>query len=217
MDMGRRIWDFFPPLPTPALGLIEKILFMKKSKILMVIGALMLLALFFFPLWNITLIAPQYPKSIGMDIWITKITDHNPGDIQNINIMNHYVGMKPIPEHLDEFDIFPVVVGVMAFLGIAFGFYGRKNFYLIWFVTMVILAAIGLYDFYLWQYDYGHNLDPTAAIKIPGQGYQPPLIGAKVILNFKAYSLPMTGAYFLFVGMLMTLTAYFVAKKEESK
>ena len=190
---------------------------MKKSKILMITGSLMLLALFFLPIWNITLIAPQYPKSIGMDIWINKITDHNPGDIQNINIMNHYVGMKPIPESLPEFEIFPIVVGTMALLGVAFGFYGKKNLYLLWFVTMVIFAAIGLYDFYLWEYDYGHNLDPTAAIKIPGQGYQPPLIGSKVILNFKAFSLPMAGAYFLFVGMVMTLVAYFVAKKEESK
>ena len=105
----------------------------------------------------------------------------------------------------------------MALLGVAFGFYGKKNLYLLWFVTMVIFAAIGLYDFYLWEYDYGHNLDPTAAIKIPGQGYQPPLIGSKVILNFKAFSLPTAGAYFLFVGMVMTLVAYFVAKKEESK
>ncbi len=183
----------------------------------MITGAFFLLALFVFPMWNITLEAPQYPDSIGMDIWINKITDHNPNDIKNINLMNHYVGMKPIPEHMREFEIFPWVIGVMSFIGITIGFIGKKNLYLAWFIVMIILGAAGMYDFYLWEYDYGHNLDPTAAIKIPGQGYQPPLIGRKEILNFTAISRPMSGAYFLFVGMLMSLSAYFISKGEELK
>ena len=82
---------------------------------------------------------------------------------------------------------------------------------------MVILGTIGMYDFYLWEYEYGHNLDPKAAIKIPGQGYQPPLIGSKQILNFKANSWPHIGAYFLFVGMFMSLAAYFVSGKEKEE
>lgn len=181
----------------------------------MIVGSLLLLALFVMPMWSITLEAPQYPDSIGMNIWINKITDKNPNDIKNINLMNHYVGMKYIPEHMPEFDVFPWVIGIMSGLGVIFGLIGRRKLFLGWFILMMILGAIGMYDFYLWEYDYGHNLDPTAAIKIPGQGYQPPLIGAKQILNFRAISMPMMGAYFLFTGMLMTLLAFFQAKREE--
>ncbi|MDH5605046.1 MAG: hypothetical protein OEY51_13945 [Cyclobacteriaceae bacterium] len=190
---------------------------MRKSKIIMISGALLLLALFVFPLWNITLMAPQYPDSIGMNIWINKIADKNPNDIKNINLMNHYVGMKAIPEQMKEFEIFPPVIIIMTLLGVVVGIIGNKNLYLTWFIVMIILGAIGLYDFYLWEYDYGHDLDPKAAIKIPGQGYQPPLIGYKQILNFTAISLPLTGAYFLFCGISMALVAFFVGKKEQER
>jgi len=186
---------------------------MKKSQYLMIIGSLLLLSLFVMPMWNITLKAPQYPDSIGMNIWINKIVDMNPNDIKNINLMNHYVGMKEIPEHMEEFDIFPWVIGIMAFLGVVIGLTGKKNLYLTWFIVMVLLGAAGMYDFYLWEYDYGHDLNPTAAIKIPGQGYQPPLIGVKQILNFTAISKPLMGAYLLFVGMGLTVYAFIIEQK----
>lgn len=179
----------------------------------MLLGAIFLLALFVFPMWNITLIAPQYPEPIGMDIWINKIADHNPNDLKNINIMNHYVGMKSIPEVIPEFAFFPFVVIGMVALGLIFGFTGKRWLFLTWFIMMVILGILGMYDFYIWEYNYGHDLDPTAAITIPGQAYQPPLIGKKKILNFVAVSRPMIGAYFLFAGMFLSLAAFFVSPK----
>lgn len=190
---------------------------MKKSKLIMIIGALLPLALFFFPMWAITLQAPQYPDGIGMNIWINKIEGHQPNDIQNINLMNHYVGMEAIPEHMAEFDIFPWVIGGMSALGVVFGLIGNRKLFLAWFVIMVILGVIGMYDFYSWEYQYGHNLDPRAAIKIPGQAYQPPLIGTKAILNFTAHSWPGLGAYFLMAGMILSVLAYFTHQKEEGQ
>ena len=189
---------------------------MKTSKYIMISGSLLLLALFVMPMWNITLKAPQYPDAIGMDIWINKIADMNPNDIKNINLMNHYVGMKEIPVHMKEFEIFPIVVGTMAALGVIIGFIGNKQLYLTWFLIMVVLGTIGMYDFYLWEYEYGHNLDPTAAIKIPGQGYQPPLIGSKQILNFTAISKPLMGGYLLFLGMFLSLFAFIYEHRKES-
>ena len=191
---------------------------MKKSKIIMIAGAILILALFFFPLWRITLEAPQYPEPIGMDIWINKITDMEPNDIQNMNLMNHYVGMKEIPKHMPEFDLFPYVIGIMSVLGLLAGFLGRRKLYITWVVMMAILGTMGMYDFYLWEYDYGHNLDEHAAIKfLDAEGnplaYQPPLIGNETILNFIARSWPQTGAYFLLTGMLLSVVAFFVDKK----
>ena len=117
----------------------------------MIGGALLLLTLFAFPLWNISLTAPQYPEPVGMDIWITKITDHNPNDIQNINILNHYVGMKDIPTEMEEFKIFPAVVISMVVIGVIFGLIGNRKLYLVWFITMILLGTAGMYDFYLWE------------------------------------------------------------------
>ena len=192
---------------------------MKKSKILMVIGSLLLLGLFVFPLWNITLEAPQYPIPLGMDIHITKFTDTHEFDIKNINLMNHYVGMQYIPETIPEFKIFPWVIGFMISLGVLFGFTGKHKLFLFWFVLMSVIGIAGMYDFYLWEHDYGHNLDPKAIMKFTNpdgsiMGFQPPLFGSKDILNFKAHSYPRLGAYFMFIGMLLTLVAFFIGKKE---
>lgn len=180
----------------------------------MIIGSLLLLMLFVFPLWNITLEAPQYPVPLGMDIWINKVTDHNPHDIKNINLLNHYIGMRDVPTAMKEFEIFPKVIIVMAVLGILVGFLGKRKLYLTWGIFMLLIGTAGMYDFYLWLYDYGHNLNPHAAIKIPGQGYMPPIIGSKMIINFNAVSWPMAGAYFAITGVLLSFIAYFQAKKE---
>jgi copper chaperone NosL len=192
---------------------------MQKSRIFMITGALLLLTLFVLPLWNITLEAPQYPTALGMNIHINKLADENPNDLQNINLMNHYVGMKNIPDHLKEFEFFPYIVIFMVILGVFLGFKANYKWFLAWFLLMVVLGILGMYDFYLWEYDYGHNLNEHAAIKFTNSdgtpmAYQPPLIGTKTILNFTAHSYPKIGAIFMFLGMLLSLLAYYFGKKE---
>lgn len=188
----------------------------------MIVGPLMLLGLFVFPLWNITLEAPQYPTALGMDIYINKFAGVQDFDIKNINLMNHYVGMKYIPETIPEFSIFPVVIGVMTLLGVLIGIFGNYKWFLVWFLVMSGLGAAGIYDFYLWEYDYGHNLDPKAIMSFKNpdgspMGFQPPLLGTKHILNFIAHSYPRAGAYMMFTGLIFTLLAFFFGKKEATK
>ncbi|MCP4975155.1 MAG: hypothetical protein GY931_03255 [Maribacter sp.] len=192
---------------------------MKKSRILMFVGVLLPLFLFVFPLWNITLEAPQYPTPLGMDIYINDFADANPHDIKNINLMNHYVGMKYIPDAIPEFKIFPAGIIITTILGLLIAFKANYKWYLYWFILMVSLSAAGLYDFYLWEHDYGHDLDPKAIMKFTNpdgtvMGFQPPLFGSKDILNFKAHSYPQLGALFMGVGIAMSLVAYFVGRKE---
>lgn len=188
----------------------------------MIIGSLVLIGSFAFPVWNITLEAPQYPIPLGMDIYIYKFADTHEFDIKNINLMNHYIGMQYIPEKIPEFKSFSIVVGAMIVLGIIFGFIGKPKFYLGWFFVFLFFCGIGLYDFYLWEYDYGHNLDPKAIMNFKNpdgsaMGFQPPLVGSKDILNFKAHSYPRPGAYFMVVGIMSAFVAFFVAKREIRK
>ena len=191
---------------------------MKKSNIIMIVAALLPLALFLFPLWKITLEAPQYPTPLGMYIHINDFKDANPHDIKNINIMNHYVGMKYIPEAIPEFRIFPMGIMITSLLGLLIGFKGNYKWFLAWFILMCSLSVAGLYDFYLWEHDYGHNLDPKAIMKFTNpdgsqMGFQPPLFGSKDILNFKAHSYPQLGAYFLGIGMALSFVAFKIGKK----
>jgi|SRR5690554_196186 len=202
---------------------------MKKASILMVIGSALLLGLFYYPLWNIKLFAPQYPEGLGMDIYIDDIVGETEFDLLNIDGLNHYVGMKTIPkvDEMIEFTVFPIVIGIMAGLGILIGIIGftgkiKPIWFFGWLVLMVTLGLVGMYDFNLWLVDYGTNLDPNAAIKlldsdgVPMQ-YNPPLIGHKKLLNFDVDSWPHTGAYIMFFGLFLVFLSYFVGKSEYKK
>ncbi len=185
-------------------------------KALFFISALLLLSLFLFPMWKITLIAPQYPSGVTMFIWINKINGTEPGTLQNINILNHYVGMKKIePESIPELKYFPIVITIMSVLGMALALSNRKWLWVSWMVLLAILAVLGMYDFYLWGYDYGHNLDPTAPIKIPGMAYQPPLVGNKLLLNFLAKSWPATGGWLIVLTFILGSFSIWLKVKQE--
>ena len=188
----------------------------------MFIAVILPLGLFLFPLWKITLEAPQYPIPLGMYIYINDFADANPHDIKNINLMNHYVGMKYIPEAIPEFKIFPAGILITTLLGLFIAFKGNYKWFLFWFILMIVLSSAGLYDFYLWEHDYGHDLDPKAIMKFTNpdgsvMGFQPPLFGTKHILNFTAHSFPRLGAYFLAVGIGLSFISYLAGKKEAKK
>jgi len=177
----------------------------KQHRIAMAVAALLLVALYFLPIWSIALEAPQYPEGIGLDIYINTIEGKQPQDLQNINGLNHYIGMKEIqPDSIAELKYMPPIIAFLIVTGLVVAFWGNKKWVLAWLIFFILLAIVGLVDFYLWEYDYGHNLDPNAAIKVPGMTYQPPLIGSKALLNFNAISLPHTGFFFALSSMVLS-------------
>jgi copper chaperone NosL len=162
-----------------------------------VAGAALLLGLVFaFPLGRIALKAPQYPEGLGLLISVNRITGASPNDINSINNLNHYIGMKKIqPDDIPELRYMPwLVVGLMV-AGLAVAAAGRRGLLAAWVALFTIGALAGLADFYKWGYDYGHNLASDAIIKVPGMTYQPPVIGTKQLLNFSATSWPAIGGW----------------------
>ncbi len=151
-----------------------------------------LIAVFFLPAWRIDLFAPQYPEGLTMNIWINGLS----GDVDVINGLNHYIGMKHITvDMFPEFKFLPYVVGFFMLMGMAVAVTGSRRFLLFYLGLTVLGGALAMYDFYKWGYDYGHHLDPTAPIQVPGLSYQPPLFGHKRLLNFDAYSFPDVGGW----------------------
>lgn len=163
----------------------------RASRWLIGLSAAMLASAFVLPVWRISLLAPQYPEGLGMLIRVNTITGMKPADLNNINGLNHYIGMKTIhPEAIPELRLMPGVVIGLAALGVLAAVWGRRIGLYLWVALFAVGSLVGLVDFWRWGYDYGHNLDPEAAIKIPGMSYQPPLIGPKQLLNFQATSWP---------------------------
>lgn len=177
------------------------------SRLIIFICSTLMIGAFFFPFWKIILEAPQYPEGLEMKIWLNKIT----GDVEKINGLNHYIGMKLI--HKDEFPEFKIMPWVLALL-IAFGMLvaglRKRKLLWAWISSLIVAASIAFYDFYQWLYDYGHNLDPHAAIKVPGMSYQPPMLGYKQLLNFLAGSFPDIGGYLvIFAALVIVGTAVY--------
>lgn len=173
------------------------------SKLLLLAAALLLIVSLFVPLWSIYLDAPQYPEGLKLEIWPNKIA----GDVDIINGLNHYIGMKTLKtSDFLEFTVLPYIIGFFGLLFIGASALARKKILYIVFAAFVLFGIIAMVDFWKWEHDYGHNLDPNAAIKVPGMAYQPPLIGFKQLLNFGAYSIPALGGWlFISSGLLLLI------------
>lgn len=176
------------------------------SRILVAFASGALVAVFFLPVWRIDLFAPQYPEGLSMYIWINNIT----GQVDIINGLNHYIGMKHITVGMfPEFKFLQYVVGFFMLLGMIVAVTGKRNFLFYYLVLTVIGGASAMFDFYKWGYNYGHNLDPTAPIQVPGLSYQPPLIGHKRLLNFDAYSFPDVGGWIVIGAGMLAFAVWF--------
>lgn len=182
--------------------------------ILMIIAGMLLLSLFLLPIWRITLLAPQYPKGVHMFIYINKIGGAEPGTLQNINILNHYIGMKPIePDSIPELHYFPIAIIIFCITAVLTGIINKKIFYQLWVVIFIISLILAMYDFYLWEYDYGHNLASNAPMKFEDESFQPPLLGEKILLNFTAKSYPHIGGYIIMLSALLAIIATYLKSK----
>ena len=184
------------------------------SRLLVAFASGALATVYFLPAWRIDLFAPQYPEGLVMKIWVDDIT----GDVDVINGLNHYIGMKHITvDMFPEFKFLPFVVGFFVLLGLIVAFTGQRKFLFAYLVLTAIGGASALYDFYRWGYDYGHNLDPKAPIQVPGLSYQPPLIGHKRLLNFDAYSFPDVGGWIVICASALAFGVWFVEWYREYK
>lgn len=186
----------------------------KYSRIISLVTALSLIGVIFLPLWSIELTAPQYPEGLTLKIYSDKLG----GDVEVVNGLNHYIGMRTLHEKdFPEFLVLPYIIGTLVCFGLLSFAFNRRWFFLAWVAFYMIFAVTAMLDFYRWEYNYGHNLDPTAPIQVPGMAYQPPLIGFKQLLNFGVYSIPDTGGI-IFIGVaLLLLAAAFLEWKDFRK
>jgi copper chaperone NosL len=186
----------------------------KLNRLLLLVCAAMLVLALKIPMWRIDLTAPQYPEGLRLFIY----PNHLGGDVQIVSGLNHYIGMKAL--HTDdfiEFSVLPYIFIGFALLFVCAFFVNRKWVLQILFVLFFLFGVIAMIDFWKWEYNYGHNLNPDAPIIVPGMAYQPPLIGFKQLLNFGAYSIPALGGWlFAAVGLgllFMNVIEYFRQKK----
>ncbi|HWK56778.1 MAG TPA: hypothetical protein VNQ80_05560 [Parapedobacter sp.] len=173
---------------------------------ILAISGVALLAVIALPIWRIELDAAQYPEGLELLIYSYKLD----GQVDIINGLNHYIGMKVLhAEDFIEFTVLPYLIGIYGLAFIVVGLLGRRRLLYILFGAFLLFGVVAMVDFWRWLYEYGHDLDPTAPIQVPGMAYQPPLIGFKQLLNFGAFSIPDVGGWiFISCGVLLAYCVF---------
>ncbi len=167
---------------------------------------------YMMPIWSISLQAPQYPDGLIMYLNMT----HYQGDVPEINILNHYIGMaymetggfyarKFIPF---LFLLFIGMIGVYAISEKG----GKWNYVLAFLPSLMPVYFIIMYRYY--QYVFGYNLDEGAPLKL--EPFVSNLFGITHIGQFTTYSQPVVGFWFL-VLVFIVLNASIFLRMQASK
>lgn len=166
------------------------------------------------PLWHINMEAPQYPNGLSIDIYSYTIKGgHEGNDLGEINILNHYIGMKKIDRAaLTDLDWIPFGLGVLALLALRVALVGNVRSLLDLCAVLLYFSAFSMARFYLKMYAYGHDLNPDAPVRVPG--FTPALLGSKQVGNFTTHAGPSIGTYLigLFVSGAILLTIIHLVK-----
>jgi hypothetical protein len=181
-----------------------------RPRLLLVLAAVLMVAVYIFPLWNLTMFAPQYPDGLRLDIYSYTLEGGNRGqDIKEINVLNHYIGMRDLAqEDFTEFKWLPFVAGALGLLFLRAAVHGRMAYLIDVLVLYVYFACFALWSFAYKLYAYGHTLSPTAAVTV--DPFMPPVFGSKQLANFEVYSYPGLASYALGLVFLLLALALFV-------
>ena len=183
-------------------------------RLLMLAAVLLLLPAYLFPLYDMTMFAPQYPDGLRLHIYSYRLDGGNAGqDIKEINVLNHYIGMKDlVADDFTEFKWIPFVVGGMGLLFLRAAVLGKMAHLVDVAVLYLYFGLFSLWSFAYKMYWYGHNLSPTAAVKVAP--FTPPLLGYKKLANFEVYSYPAVGSYALALVAIVLLVAVYVTWRQ---
>ena len=185
------------------------------ARFMLLAAAALLVATYFFPLWNLTMFAPQYPDGLRLDIYSYTLIGGNGGqDVKEINVLNHYIGMQDlVNESFTEFKWMPFVIGALGLLILRAMVHGTVVSLVD--VTMLFVYfgafSMGTFAYRLWS--YGQHLDPHAPMRI--KPFMPVVIGSQQIANFVQTSLPMAGTVCMGLFLAAIGAAIWLSRKEE--
>jgi len=181
---------------------------------LLVLALVLLVPSYLAPLYDMTMFAPQYPEGLRLHIYSYKLDGgHGGQDVKEVNVLNHYIGMKDLStDEFSEFKWMPFVIGVLGLLFLRTAVLGKMSHLVDVLVLYVYFGLFSLWSFAYKMYWYGHNLAPTASVKV--DPFTPPLFGYKKLANFEVYSFPGLGSYALVAVALLLLVALYLGWRQ---
>ena len=192
---------------------------LQRSRIAVLIAALLLIPTYLFPLWSMTLYSNQFPDGLHLDIYTYKLAGEKTperDDLREINTLNHYIGMRPLLESdFAEFVWMPLVIGFFLIFALRTVVFAKMSNLVDNTVLFLYFGLFSFWSFYNRLYAYGHHLDPTAPVKVPP--FTPTMFGSKQLANFTVYSLPGPASYFMIGFFVALVIAIWMSRKPASK
>lgn len=185
-----------------------------RARALLVAGLVALAIGATLPVWRIALVAPQYPEGLSLEMYTYKIAAGNQGnDLQEINLLNHYIGMKAIAQaDFVEMRWIPFAIGVFVLFGLRAVAIGRIANLVDLLVMFVYFSLFSLGTFAYRLYTYGHDLNPKAPMRIAP--FMPVLIGQQQIANFVQTSWPLAGTLLMALFVPAVAGAIWLSRKD---
>ncbi len=173
-----------------------------KARLLLAALVIPLVLSFWSPLWRISMVAPQYPNGLYMDIYTHKVDGGHEGhDIIEINELNHYIGMHPIDrDALTDLDWIPFALGLLALLTLRCAAIGNVRALIDLLVVSGYVATFAFARFIYKLWYFGHSMAPDAPIKL--EPFTPAIIGKKQVANFAVESWPQGGTILITIFLL---------------
>jgi hypothetical protein len=168
-----------------------------------------------FPVWYVALEAPNYPKEAfpkGIPVYFH--LDGFSGDVHEMNIINHFIGMYPMEAGAQlERALSPfILMGITLMMILFFVFRGKWSSLLL---VPSILTPLGFFGFYAgWLYWYGHNLQEWGMFKV--KPFMPTALGDGRVAQFTTHSYPTIGFYILLIISVLCIFAVLSRKKENA-
>ena len=181
---------------------------------LVVLAFLLVVPSYLAPLYEMTMFAPQYPEGLRLHIYSYKLDGgHGGQDVKEVNVLNHYIGMKDLStDEFTEFKWMPFVIGVLGLLFLRTAVLGKMSHLVDVLVLYLYFGLFSLWSFAYKMYWYGHNLAPTASVKV--DPFTPPLVGYKKLANFEVYSFPGLGSYALLAVVVLLVLALWLGGRQ---
>ncbi len=170
------------------------------------LAAFCLLVSIFVPYWRMTLLAPQYPGGLQVQVYLNRMT----GDVKEIDGLNHYIGMRPLGEAATlERSLSILAVGVLSLLLVAAVFV-HSRWAALFALPALVFPAVFLADLAYWLRNFGQNLDPKAPLSSAIKPFVPPVLGEGMVGQFRTLAMVERGFYLsLLASVLILIGLYF--------
>jgi hypothetical protein len=177
--------------------------------LLLAAAAILLVISIFLPYWSLILHAPQYPRGLVVHAYV----NHLEGDVQEIDGLNHYIGMRPLNEAAQlERQISIFAITAIALLVLATVFI-HSPWSLLLALPAILLPPVFLADLYFWLHNFGQNLDPTAALSSSVKPFTPAVLGEGFIGQFSTEAFADFGLLLASAASILILMGLYLQRR----